>query len=960
MAYERGIGTSTTTTPSDIARVLEIYEEIKDVAAIDDEVVVVAANDANITTVATDLSGADNIGTVAGDITNVNNVGANIAAVIAVDANETNINTVATDLNGADNIGIVAGSITNVNNVGGNITNVLAVDANETNINTVAADLAGADNIGTVAGSIADVNATGQNIADVTTVATDLNGTDTIGTVAADLSGADNIGTVAGSITDVNALGPIAADISAVAAIDTNVTAVAGNATNINTVAGNTTNINTVAGNDANITTVAGISGNVTTVAGISGNVTTVAGISGNVTTVAGISANVTSVAGNATNINTVAGNTTNINTVATNNTNVTTVATNIADVNTVAAALATPLSAANAVSYDNSVSGLTATDVQDAIDEVEDRVDDAEDELIRIDTLADSRLREAFRKEKSTTIAPSLLLDFEGDKALDPRITFTRTTTARYYDGKTVAKAEENLLLRSQDYSATWTATNLTPVTGKTAPDGTSTATEFTASAANAVLTQGFTAIAGSYTFSVFLRRVTGTGDIQIAADNGTWNTKVITASWARYDITQTATAGAKTAGIRVVDSGDAIEVWGAQLEQRSSVTAYTPTTTQPITNYIPVIQTAAAGQARFDHNPVTGESLGLLIEEQRTNLLTYSAQFDDAVWGKSEVTITANTLVAPDGTLTADQVTTTGTSTAWIVSPLVTAVAGSDYTSSFMLKKGSATWVRIVGFNGNAGGFSNILYTAWFDLDNGTLGATSNGASGTVTNSTIQNLGNGWYRCSVTGKSTSSTNLYAYVVPTTGDNTTTRPSSGSTYFIWGAQLEAGDFPTSYIPTVAATVTRNADAAIMTGTNVTSWFSNAEGTLYTEVNPRALAVTSGIQLNDNTTSNRIRLATTSVSDQGTVTTNGTAQATLDGGTPDANTNMKLAMSYKVNDFKLSLDGATAATDTAGTVPVVNQLQLGAETTTIGNMTLKKVAYYPIALSAAQLESITT
>jgi hypothetical protein len=200
---------------------------------------------------------------------------------------------------------------------------------------------------------------------------------------------------------------------------------------------------------------------------------------------------------------------------------------------------------------------------------------------------------------ESLPDIKPSLNLDFANVKKLDPRITFTRGSTATYYNGKTFAKAEENLLLRSQDYSTTWTVTNLTPVTGKTAPDGTSTATEFTAGAGNAVLTQGYTALADDYTFSVWLRRVTGTGNIDIAADNGTWNTETISGTWARYDVTQTPAAGSKTAGIRVVTSGDAIEVWGAQLEQRSALTDYTATTTQPITNYIPALQTAASGDA-------------------------------------------------------------------------------------------------------------------------------------------------------------------------------------------------------------------------------------------------------------------------------------------------------------------------------------------------------------------------
>ena len=114
------------------------------------------------------------------------------------------------------------------------------------------------------------------------------------------------------------------------------------------------------------------------------------------------------------------------------------------------------------------------------------------------------------------------------------------------------------------------------------------------------------------------------------------------------------------------------------------------------------------------------------------------------------------------------------------------------------------------------------------------------------------------------------------------------------------------------------------------------------------------------IYINDNTTSNRIRLATTSVSDQGTVITSGTAQAVLDGGTPAANTSMKLAMTYQVNNFALSLNGATATTDTSGTLPVVSQLQIGAETTTVGNLRIKKFAFYPIVSTATQLQALTS
>ena len=290
-------------------------------------------------------------------------------------------------------------------------------------------------------------------------------------------------------------------------------------------------------------------------------------------------------------------------------------------------------------------------------------------------------------------TIKPTLNLDFANVGRLDPRVQFTRASTATYYDGVTTAKAEQNLLLQSQNYSTSWTVTNLTPVTGKTAPDGTSTATEFTAAAANAVLTQGFTAIAGSYTFSVWLRRVTGTGDIEIAADNGTWTTKVITGTWARYDVTQTVAAGSKTAGVRVVTSGDAIEVWGAQLEQRSAVTAYTATTTQPITNYVPVLLTAQNNVPRFDHTPTTGAALGLLIEEQRTNLCLQSEDFI-TTWATTAASITANTNVAPSGALTADKLVEDATTAEHLVRQTSIAVSSStSYTASTYIKAAERT---------------------------------------------------------------------------------------------------------------------------------------------------------------------------------------------------------------------------------------------------------------------------
>ncbi|WP_211296894.1 phage head spike fiber domain-containing protein, partial [Malikia granosa] len=254
--------------------------------------------------------------------------------------------------------------------------------------------------------------------------------------------------------------------------------------------------------------------------------------------------------------------------------------------------------------------------------------------------------------------IRPSLNLDFANAKALDPRITFSRASAATYYDGKTVAKAEENLFISSQLFSsAGWVLAYSSIVSNSSvAPDGTATATKLLADNSQNYhgIRQGLSLPAGNvYTVSVYAKaaefsklyfsdlangRVAARFDlVSLSSDNpasspgylassvsdigGGWRRCVVTFSAGSSTISLGFTGypdtganlglyGANYTG----DGTSGIYIWGAQLEQRSQVTAYTPTTTQPIINYIPVLQTALAGVPRFDHNPVTGESLGLL----------------------------------------------------------------------------------------------------------------------------------------------------------------------------------------------------------------------------------------------------------------------------------------------------------------------------------------------------------
>jgi hypothetical protein len=597
--------------------------------------------------------------------------------------------------------------------------------------------------------------------------------------------------------------------------------------------------------------------------------------------------------------------------------------------------------------------------------------------------------------------IKPTLLLDFANVEQLDPRITFSRASTATYY-GTQTAKAEENLLAYSQEFenASGWSTSNASVVADvETAPDGTLTAdklVENTNTSSHTVNASGVSLTSGlAYTFSVFAKKGERTiirpllpvtsfsGGIE---SRGAWfdldagvllsqGEAVISASisalpngWYRVSITGTCVSSGSGGFILGLSTGDEVSsytgdgtsglfLWGAQLEQRDAVTAYTPTTTQPITNYIPVLETAAAGVARFDHNPTTFESLGLLIEEQRTNLLLYSEQFDNAAWVKSGSTITANTIVAPDGTLTGDKLVENATSGSKYVRGTNTSVSSS--TVSFYAKAGERSFALVFLL-------TTVGSVAWFDLSTGLIGAKQ----AAVVSHSMTAVGNGWYRCTAQFASVDTNNV-CIGVSSANDTFNYTGDGYSGIYIWGAQLEAGAFPTSYIPTVASQVTRSADAASMTGANFSSWYNAGEGTLYADLNSGVTSLSldgSGISrgaacLHDGTNNNRIRFGVNVTGAM--LIANNVTQADYGFAFSAAeNTNYKIAFGYKVNSFNLANNNVLATEDTSGIVSVgVNQMAIGNSSTAgsgVLNGTIKKLAFYPLRLTNAQLQGLTS
>jgi len=593
--------------------------------------------------------------------------------------------------------------------------------------------------------------------------------------------------------------------------------------------------------------------------------------------------------------------------------------------------------------------------------------------------------------------IRPSLNLDFANTKRLDPRITFTRSTTASYYDGVTTAKAEENLIVDSENFRGA--ANNFVPLNlvasgvadVHTAPDGTTTADALTPTTTNAGHRVRYgIASENTYTFSVFVKpnglnyvaisdttNITNSiifnitsGSEAIQSTNGTATNGSITQSTNGYwRISATIPFTAQGPHLLVMqdattysyagDDTNGIYVWGAQLEQRSAVTAYTPTTTQPITNYIPVLQTAASGVARFDHNPTTGESLGLLVEEQRTNLLTYSEEFDNAAWTKYESSITPNTIVSSSGILSADKLVETTTSAMHFVRSNITSVIGVTYTSSIYLKASERTSVVVIHWDGlNFGGVSVNLLTGVLSTPPSDLSISDMSAASTVTN-----VGNGWYRVSISRAQQSTTTTQLRISLQNEGNGVYTGDGYSGVYIWGAQLEAGAFPTSYIPTTSATVTRNADAASMTGTNFSSWFNNAEGTIYTDykfLNTQPDNYSTIFEVDDGTSNNRIFARYPNYSGiESQIISSGSGQASLNLNFSQA---QKIALAYKVNDFAACRAGGSLTTDTFGTVPLgLNAFYIGDSGSAVYmNGTIKKIAYYPSRLSNAQLQALTS
>jgi hypothetical protein len=386
--------------------------------------------------------------------------------------------------------------------------------------------------------------------------------------------------------------------------------------------------------------------------------------------------------------------------------------------------------------------------------------------------------------------------------------------------------------------------------------------------------------------------------------------------------------------------DGTSGIFLWGAQLEAVTYQT--TPSTYYPTT-------TAAYYGPRFVYDPVTLASQGILVEEARTNLALQSQTFS-TTWVTADGVLTANTALAPDGTTTADKLVGTAASAAGRLVQSFTGSIGATYTLSCYVKSAGGTLARLY-FDDNGSNSASVIYNSITGAVS--TAAATTGGNWTAASSAAQQLGDGWWRFSLTFTATA-------VAPTRVALWHRDVSDGTNGLLfWQAQLEAAVGASSPIPTTTAAVTRAADVASLGGLSLSYPLSVVGGFIRTigsstgrvsaltidGGNLTALGLNSALQYS-------LRVAA-----------GGSFTAQIDGAVTTYGAPGNIAGRFQTDNAILAAQGVLTGPDTSTTMPAVSPtLYIGSlsGSSEFMNGTISRIRIYNRALPDAQLQSLTT
>jgi len=367
--------------------------------------------------------------------------------------------------------------------------------------------------------------------------------------------------------------------------------------------------------------------------------------------------------------------------------------------------------------------------------------------------------------------------------------------------------------------------------------------------------------------------------------------------------------------------------------------------------TNSSGFVEDVAADTARFDYNPLTLACKGLLIEEQRSNFALQSENFANASWIKSAVTGATSSSVSPRGTLTAYTMTEdTATNNHHLFQTISTSVS-TAYTISAYIKDVDR---QFVGLSFYSVASPSLYAAASFNLQTGLVVTTAAVGTGySVTGTSIAPVGNGWYRCSVSvvnGSSVAATRISiggSTNGSISGYGLQNYTGTSKSLDVFGAQIEAGAFSTSYIPTTTTAVTRNADVATMTGTNFSDFWQASKGGASVQATPSTVSgIRPLVQYDDGTANEIISLRGNAANPELYVVDGGTPQAQIDAGTIVANTAYSLTGWWQTNDCKARQNSGATVSDYTATIPTVTQARIGSDGTNYLNGTIATINYY--------------
>jgi hypothetical protein len=360
-------------------------------------------------------------------------------------------------------------------------------------------------------------------------------------------------------------------------------------------------------------------------------------------------------------------------------------------------------------------------------------------------------------------------------------------------------------------------------------------------------------------------------------------------------------------------------------------------------------VIDTNNIPRISYDSN---GENGHILLEPTSTNFVTYSEDFSQ--WTNTDITLGTNG-VSPSGETNANFIQTGTAGNDQVSKAFALSPTNTTTYSVFIKRVSGAEWIDFLIVKS---GFSNSL-KVWFNINNGTIGGNNANGTTTLDSASIEDFGNDWYRLIVTTTdSTNNTSFNIRVRTASADGSDTRVNNSS-YYLWGMQLEALPYATSYIPTLTgSTVTRATETA-------TGLINSTEGVFYTEISALADSGTIRyITLSDGTADNSVRIYLNSNGTQlsGQLRSGGGLQCLFNHTVSDLLEFNKIAFSYKQNDFSFWINGIEVDTDTNGNTPIgLSKLSFDrGDGTQPFYGKCKALAVFNEALSDSELTQLTT